>query len=77
MKRVIIFFKFIVLMAAMSLCTHSWAATQSPCKKEDTGKQSKADDTDMEVIKRLDLLRNWDIVGPEGPDLNKGAIHAK
>jgi hypothetical protein len=34
-------------------------------------KQDKIDPADMEVIKNLDLLQNWDVVGPQGPDMDK------
>ena len=33
--------------------------------------QDKVSAEDMEVIKNLDLLQEWDIVGPEGPDMDK------
>jgi len=41
-------------------------------------KQDKVDPADMEVIKNLELLQDWDILGPEGPDMHKmNVLNAK
>lgn len=77
MKKSLILFDFLILMFSIQLCMDCPADTPPPPKAENASKQGTINPADVEVIKNLDMLKNWDIVGPNGPDLNKGVSYAK
>lgn len=56
-------------MYSIQLCTDCPAETKVTSKV--VNKQGEIDPADAEVIENLDLLQNWDIVGPQGPDMKK------
>jgi hypothetical protein len=69
MKKFIIIIEVIILVHCVQLS----AACSADIKASGNVviKQDKIDPADMEVIKNLDLLQNWDVLGPQGPDMNK------
>lgn len=84
-RKIITIFQFLILMCSI----HSSAVCRADTKDNPQGevKGDNANPEDVEVIKNLDLLQDWDIVGPQGPDMKKldilnaklltGVSHAK
>ena len=78
MRKFIILFDLLILFFFVQLSRHCSAQEQYHSGVASVSKQNIIDPADMEVIKELDLLQNWDIVGPEGPDLNQlGVLNAQ
>jgi hypothetical protein len=77
MKKLMIFFDIFIFVFSIQVSIICSAATPASLKPQSSSNQAAIDPADVEVIQNLDMLQNWDIVSPNGPDLNTGVNHAK
>ena len=59
-----------MLIFVIQLSADCHAQTQVSDQVKVVNGQNKIDPADMEVIANLDILQNWDIVGPQGPNMD-------
>ena len=73
MKRFKLFNKLAIPVLLIQSCMGCWAQTVMPSKNVEVGlkQENQIDPNDLEVIKNMGLLEDWDIVGPGGPVLDK------
>ena len=79
MKQTMLFIDILFFAVVMFLYMGCTTQIQAASKPAFVDQQiNKIDPADVEVIKSLDLLQNWDMIGPQGPDLKKlNDLHAQ